>query len=103
MAWARLRLVPFWWGAGKGTCMTVTLNYLNRLVNKAGCMDTNTEVRNAARKMNVFAQQLELLSSRSMGWTSSRHISVGCVRVRVSNPPLSQRIGRQGRVYGYIY
>ena len=58
--------------------MTVAPNYLNGLADKAGCMDTNIEVRNAARKMNVFAQQLELLSSRSTGWTSSRHISVGC-------------------------
>ena len=47
--------------------MTVTLNYLNGLVDKAACMDANIEVHNVARITNVFAQQLELWSSRSMG------------------------------------
>ena len=47
--------------------MTVTLNYLNGLVDKAGCTGTNIEVYNIARITNVFAQQLELWSSRSMG------------------------------------
>ena len=47
--------------------MTVTLNYINGLVNKEGCTDANIEVYNVARITNVFAQQLELWSSRSMG------------------------------------
>ena len=47
--------------------MTVTPNYLNGLVDKAGCMDTHIEVYNVARVTNVFAQQSELWSSRSMG------------------------------------
>ena len=47
--------------------MTVAPNYLNGLADKAGCMDTNIEVYSVARITNVFAQQLELWSSCSMG------------------------------------
>ena len=47
--------------------MTVTLNYLNGLVDKAGRTGTNIKVYNAARITNVFAQQLELWLLRGMG------------------------------------
>ena len=47
--------------------MIVAPNYLNGLADKAGCMDTNIEVYSVARITNVFAQQSELWSSRSMG------------------------------------
>ncbi len=85
--------------------MTATLNCFNGLVDKAGCMDTDIEVRNVARIMNVFAQQLELWSSRSMGWTSSVTFRWGAGKGTFydNNPQLFQRIGRQGRVYGYRY
>ena len=45
----------------------ISLNYLNGLVDKAGCTGKNIDVYNVARVTNVFAQQLELWSSRSMG------------------------------------
>ena len=85
--------------------MTVTLNYFNGLVDKGGCMDTNIEVYNVARITNVFAQQLELWSFRSMArlrlvtfrWGASKGTFYA------SNPQLSQQIFRQGRVNGYSY
>ena len=85
--------------------MTVTLNYLNGLVDKAGCMDANIEVHNVARITNVFAQRLELWSSRSMGRTSSVTFQWGAGNGTFydSNPELSQRIGRLDRVYGCTY
>jgi hypothetical protein len=71
VAWAGLRPSHFGGVRVRVPFMTVTLNYLNGLVDKAGCMDLNIEVHNVARITNVFAQRLKLWSSRSMGWTSS--------------------------------
>ncbi len=62
--------------------MTVTLNYRNGLADKAGCMDTNIEVYSVARITNVFAQQSELWSCRSVGLDFvSSHVSGMRVRV----------------------
>ena len=67
VAWAGPRPSHFGGVRVRVLFMTVTLNYLNGLVDKAGYTGTNIEVYNIARITNVFAQQLELWSSRSMG------------------------------------
>jgi hypothetical protein len=59
-------------------------------------MDTYIEVHNVARITNVFAQRLELWSSRSMGWTSSVTFRWGAGKGTIydSISQLSLRIGR---------
>ena len=52
---------------GRVPFMPISLNYLNRLVDKARCTDMYIEVYYVARITNVFAQQFELWSSRCVG------------------------------------